>query len=320
MTKVLVTGGAGFIGSHLCDRLVHEGHDVVVLDDLSSGSFRNIAHLENRITFIHDSVLNLRAHTDTLEGVRRIYHLAALISGYDSLHRPDEYLDINLHGLLRIIEYGQRAPRTRIIFASSSTIYGNRPGQLCRESDHATPMTVYALSKYAGEHLLSIYSSMYGFDFVCLRLFNVYGPRQSTDHPYANVTCKFSAAAAYGEPIQLCGDGEQSRDFVFVEDVVRAFLLVSEESRERIYNVGTGLETKIVHLITELESLTGNRLTVTKVPPWPNDIRSIGADVTRLGMEFGFRPSVHVSEGLRRTVDWFRAQRQQVEHARIACQ
>ena len=226
MTKILVTGGAGFIGSHLCDHLVRQSHELVVVDDLSSGSFTNIAHLADRITFIHDSVINLRAHATVLQGITRIYHLAALISGYDSLHAPDDYIDVNLHGLLRVIEVAQQNRGTRIIFTSSSTIYGDRSNGICNELDGASPMTVYALSKYAAEHLLSIYSRLHGFAYVCLRLFNVYGPRQSPRHPYANVTCKFSAAAAYGAPIQLFGDGEQSRDFVFVDDVVRALLLV----------------------------------------------------------------------------------------------
>ena len=313
MAKILVTGGAGFIGSHLCDRLVGEGHQVIVLDDLSSGRLRNIRQLQGKVRFIHDSVLSLPAYADVLAGVTRVYHLAALISSYDSLRNPDEYLDVNLRGLLRVIELSQRAPEVRIIFASSSTVYGNQSGAFCRESDYLAPMTVYALSKCAGEHLLAMYSSMYGFSYVCLRLFNVYGSRQSPDHPYANVTCKFSAAAACGAPILLYGDGEQSRDFVFVDDVVRALLLVADASAERIYNVGTGTDTKINQLVTALESLAGSHLTVTKMPAWPNDIREIRADVARLQKEFGFRPSVNISEGLRRTVDWFRSEVQAVE-------
>ena len=308
MTKILVTGGAGFIGSHLCDHLVRDGHELVVVDDLSSGKLSNIAHLEDRITFIHDSVINLRVHADVLEGITRIYHLAALISGYDSLRTPDNYIDINLHGLLRVIELAQQNSGTRIIFTSSSTIYGNRSNALCQELDRAAPMTVYALSKYAAEHLLSIYSRVYGFSYVCLRLFNVYGPRQSPHHPYANVTCKFSAAAAYAAPIQLYGDGEQSRDFVFVDDVVRALLLVLDTSVERIYNVGTGTVTKINQLIDQLERLSGSRLAVMKMPPWPNDVRSSRADIARLQSEFGFHPSIGITDGLGRTVDWFRGQ------------
>src|ERR1022692_546538 len=215
MAKILVTGGAGFIGSHLCDHLVGAGHQVIVLDDLSSGKLRNIRQLQGKVRFIHDSVLNLPAYADVLAGVTRVYHLAGLISGYDSLRNPDEYLDVNLRGLLRVIELSKSASDIRIIFASSSTVYGNQLGasccesdiriifassstvygnQLgasCCESDYPAPMTVYALSKCVGEHLLDMYSSMYGFSYVCLRLFNVYGSRQSLDHPYANVTCKF---------------------------------------------------------------------------------------------------------------------------------
>jgi UDP-glucose 4-epimerase len=310
MTKILVTGGAGFIGSHLCDHLVRQSHELIVVDDLSSGNFSNIAHLADRITFINDSIINLRAHTTVLQGITRIYHLAALISGYDSLYTPDDYIDINLHGLLRVIEVAQQNRGTRIIFTSSSTIYGDRSTGVCSELDRASPMTVYALSKYAAEHLLSIYSRMYGFAYVCLRLFNVYGPRQSPRHPYANVTCKFSAAAAYGAPIQLYGDGEQSRDFVFVDDVVRALLLVLDTSVEHIYNVGTGTNTKINDLIAQLERLSGNHLSLMRMPPWPNDVRSSRADTARLQSEFGFNPSISIREGLGRTVDWFRGQRE----------
>jgi UDP-glucose 4-epimerase len=310
MAKILVTGGAGFIGSHLCDHLVRGGHELVVVDDLSSGILANIAHLRDRITFIQDSVINLRTHSAVLEGVTRIYHLAALISGHDSLHAPDDYIDVNLRGLLRVIELAQQNSGARIIFASSSTIYGNRPNGPCGELDSAAPMTVYALSKYAAEHLLYIYSRLNGLDYVCLRLFNVYGPRQSLNHPYANVTCKFSAAAAYSTPIRLYGDGEQSRDFVFVDDVVRALLLVLDTSIERIYNVGTGTATKINQLISQLESLSGSGLKLIKMPPWPNDVLSNRADITRLQNEFGFNPSISVTEGLGRTVDWFRKQPQ----------
>jgi UDP-glucose 4-epimerase len=166
---------------------------------------------------------------------------------------------------------------------------------------------MYALSKLTGEHTLRLYSELHGFDYVCLRLFNVYGPRQSPDHAYANVTCKFSYAAATGGGVRLYGDGEQSRDFVFVDDVVKALMLVSEPgSRHKIYNVGTGADASINTLLREAERLGGGKLAVEQHAAWANDIRVIRADVSRLEQEFGYRPEVKLADGLARTVEYFR--------------
>lgn len=312
--KVLVTGGAGFIGSHLCDRLIGGGTDVIVLDDFSSGARENIAHLGGRVRIIEDSLLNIAAHADALAGVTRIYHLAALISGYDSLNEPETYVDTNLVGMLRLIDVAKGLPGVRIMFASSSTVYGNNPAPVCSEASEANPLTMYALSKLTGEHTLRLYSELHGFDYVCLRLFNVYGPRQSPDHAYANVTCKFSYAAATGGSVRLYGDGEQSRDFVFVDDVVKAFMLVSEPgSRHKIYNVGTGADASIKTLLREAERIGGGALAVEQHAAWANDICVIRADVSRLEQEFGYRPEVKLTDGLARTVEFFR-ETQAVKH------
>lgn len=300
----LVTGGAGFIGSHLVDALLAEGHRAIVLDNFVSGHRSNLARAEG-LTVIEGDVGEIGRLAQEIGELHGIIHLAALISGYDSLAAPDDYVDVNVEGLLRVIEFASTRRVPRIVFASSSTVYGNQEGIGLTESTPPQPLTVYALTKLAGEHLLRLYSAMHGFTHCSLRLFNVYGPRQAPDHPYANVTCKFSHAAANGLPVKLYGDGRQSRDFVYVADVVRAFLAVLERSDQQMYNVGTGETARINDLIGELGGIAGRALEVEQCAPWPNDIRSIRADTSRFETEFGFRPQVPLSEGLRETVEFF---------------
>lgn len=304
----LVTGGAGFIGSHLTDALLANGHRVVALDNFVSGKRENITQVRGDLTVIEGDVRLIGGFADEIREVDAILHLAALISGYDSLETPEDYVDVNLGGLLRVIEFASERRVPRIVFASSSTVYGNQGASALNETTPPDPLTVYALTKLAGEHLLKLYGAMRGFSHCSLRLFNVYGPRQAPDHPYANVTCKFSHATANGLPVTLFGDGEQSRDFVYVDDVVRAFLAVLDGSREAIYNVGTGQGARINDLIAALGAISGRPLEVERHPPWPNDIRSIRADTARFTGEFGFHPEVALSDGLARTVDFFREQ------------
>jgi UDP-glucose 4-epimerase len=303
-----VTGGAGFIGSHLVDALVAAGHDVVVLDNFASGKQANLAGPSAEVAVIEGEVRSMIDHAPEIGEVDAIVHLAALISGYDSLSAPDDYVDVNVRGLLRVIDFAAARKVPRIVFASSSTVYGNQESIALTETTPPHPLTVYALTKLTGERLLDLYGRLHGFSHCSLRLFNVYGPRQAPDHPYANVTCKFSHAAANGLAVDLYGDGEQSRDFVYVADVVRAFMAVLERSAHAIYNVGTGETARINDLITALGDIGGRPLEVRRQAPWPNDIRSIKADTGRFAAEFGFRPQVPLSEGLARTVGFFREQ------------
>jgi UDP-glucose 4-epimerase len=303
-----VTGGAGFIGSHLVDALVAAGHDVVVLDNFASGKQANLAGPRAEVAVIEGEVRSMIDHAPEIGEVDAIVHLAALISGYDSLSAPDDYVDVNVRGLLRVIDFAAARKVPRIVFASSSTVYGNQESIALTETTPPHPLTVYALTKLTGERLLDMYGRLHGFSHCSLRLFNVYGPRQAPDHPYANVTCKFSHAAANGLAVDLYGDGEQSRDFVYVADVVRAFMAVLERSAHAIYNVGTGETARINDLITALGDIGGRPLEVRRQAPWPNDIRSIKADTGRFAAEFGFRPKVPLSEGLARTVGFFREQ------------
>lgn len=310
MARVLVTGGAGFIGSWLCERLVAAGDDVIVVDNLSSGSREYLAAVADKIAFIEADVRDLLDHADAFEGVTHIYHLAALISGYESLSTPDDYQDVNITGLQRVIDLAGRLPGVRVILASSSTVYGNQPEPVRHETTPPLPLTMYALTKLTGEHMLALYAPYHGFSHCSLRLFNVYGPRQSPNHPYANVTCKFAHAAATGQGVKRYGTGEQSRDFVYVDDVVDAFVAVRDAASLPIYNVGTGEEASINTLLEIVTEISGTAIPVEQCGPWPNDIRSIRASIGRIHGEFGFAPRVSLREGLARTVAYFVGQSQ----------
>lgn len=306
MSRILLTGGAGFIGSHLADALLDDGHDIVILDNFSSGNRSNLAGISDKADLVEGDVRNLGDFASAIGPVDIIIHLAALISGYDSLADPDAYVSANITGLQRVIDFGVLTGKPRILFASSSTVYGNQGQIPLHEEVRPDPLSVYAMTKLAGEHLLRMYGTMHDFSHCSLRLFNVYGPRQAVDHPYANVTCKFAHAAANGLPVKLFGDGNQSRDFIFVADVVRAFRAVLHESKRQIYNVGTGASASINELIEALGSIGGAPLRVEQYDDWPNDIRSIRADPARFEQDFGFRPVIEIDVGLRQTVEYFR--------------
>lgn len=301
-----MTGGAGFIGSHLCDALVDGGHQIVVLDDFSSGKRANLEQLGNAIEVV-DGDLSAASLSRTGTGFDAVIHLAALISGHDSLLEPDAYCAANISGLLRVIEFVHGHAIPRVIFASSSTVYGNSDADDLSEEDVPAPITVYASNKLTGEHLLAMYGAMHGFSHTSLRFFNVYGPRQATDHPYANVTCKFASAAANRHPIALYGDGDQSRDFVYIDDVVQSLMLVLQPTPSAVYNIGTGAQTSINGLIEILERTSGHRFTIDRRGPWSNDIRRISADLARARRELGYDPKIDIATGLARTVAFFSA-------------
>jgi UDP-glucose 4-epimerase len=307
MTTALITGGAGFIGSHLADRLLSEGYRVVVLDDLSTGRLANLAD-HPRLTVIRDDVANVQKHRSALTDVTLIYHLAARISGHDSMVQPDEYMQTNLNGTLRVLELCAQLDRPRVVFASSSTVYGDGASSGARhELEVPQPLTVYAMTKIAGEQLVRAYAGVHHYSHVSLRLFNVYGPRQNPDHPYANVTCKWAYAAAKKLPIKLFGDGLQTRDFVFIDDVVQAFLQARSAPPSSLFNVGTGTNHSIVRLMQLLEAIAARSFEVERLPPWNNDIRDIRADCSKLREATGFAPLTSIEDGLRKTYEWFLA-------------
>lgn len=305
MARALVTGGAGFIGAHLVARLVERGLDVVVLDDLSWGTQSKVDGLKG-VTFVKGDIRQLAQLSPTLGSFTHVFHLAALISAYQSLEEPDAYFDTNVNGLLRVLELCGQSQQPRLVFASTSGVYGNSDNSLKSEADLPRPTTVYAATKLAGEHLLAMYRARLGFDDVALRFFNVYGPGQSTKHPYANVTCRFSHAAAHGGTVQLFGDGSVTRDFIYIDDVVEAVLAAAfQKTARRVYNVGTGRAASIAELLAIVQRLAPKPITIERHPAWPNDIQNICADMSLLESELGFRARVGFEQGLRQTIDYF---------------
>lgn len=306
VSRALVTGGAGFIGSHLVRRLVKQGFEVVVVDDLSWGRRENAADLTG-VRFIEANVLDLERALDDAAGITHVFHLAALISAFESLEKPDLYLKTNVQGLLRVIELCRRLDAPRLVFASTSGVYGNTADVEKRELNLPSPATVYASTKLTGEQLLDMYQRRAGYEHVALRFFNVFGPGQSPRHPYANVTCRFSRAAALGEGVDLFGDGAQTRDFVFIDDVIDAIMAVAlGPVRERVYNVGTGREASIAELLDAVQRLAGTRIEVKHREAWPNDIRRIRADISKIQRDFAYEPRVPLEDGLTRTIEFFR--------------
>jgi UDP-glucose 4-epimerase len=308
MSKILVTGGAGFIGSHLVERLVPSGHEVTVVDDFSYGVREYLAGCP-QVRILTANVLDLPKLAPELAGVEVIFHLAALISSQDSLREPERYFETNVTGTLRVIETAGAIGARRVVLASSSTVYGNSAEPVKREDMLPQPITVYALSKLASEHLLALYAPLKGYSHVALRLFNVYGPRQSPDHPYANVTCKLAHAASHGQNIDVYGDGQQSRDFVYVDDVVSAFVAVAMHSERSVYNVGSGVSRSINELVDAVQRVSGVPLKRRDLPPWPNDIRMIRADTQHIARDHGFKTAITLEEGLLRSVEYFRQKR-----------
>ena len=235
MSTYLITGGAGFIGSHLAEDLLAGGGRVRILDNLSSGHLENLAPLRDRIEFIHGDIRNPADLTAAMHGVRYVFHEAALVSVFDSIARPQDNHDINITGTLNVLQAAKNAGVQRLLFASSAAVYGNNPQLPKRESMSPEPESPYAIAKITGEYYLRVFSSLYGLETVILRYFNVYGPRQDPCSVYSGVISKFANTLANDQSPTIFGDGGQTRDFVFVHDFfVRVIEL--ETLAEIMYN------------------------------------------------------------------------------------
>lgn len=301
---VAVTGGAGFIGSHLVDALVERGAKVTVLDDLSTGFERNLGSVRPRIRFLKGDIRDVAACQDAVSGARYVFHLAARGSVPRSMADPVPTIDINIKGTASVFTACRDAKVPAVVYASSSSVYGDSTTLPKREGEEGRPLSPYALSKSVDEQLADVFSRCYGMKILGLRYFNVFGPRQDPNGPYAAVVPRFFAAVRRGEAPVIYGDGQQSRDFTFVSDVVQANLLAAgapDEAWGRAYNVAPGGGSTVTALATAVILACGGGPPPVHVAPRPGDILHSCADPSAAASAFGFQAEVSFDEGIRRT-------------------
>lgn len=307
--RALVTGGAGFIGSHLVDGLLEAGWQVRVLDDFSSGREANLAAARDRIELLREDLSEPSAAERAVEGVEVVFHQGAVPSVPRSVEEPVRTNRVNVDGTLNILEASRRAGVRRVVFAASSSAYGDTEVLPKVETMPADPLSPYALQKYAGEVYCRLYHRLYGLETVALRYFNIFGPRQDPASTYAAVVPRFAVACLRGEAPSIHGDGEQSRDFTFVGDAVRANLLAADAPKApgHVCNVAGGRRVTLNELLATIQGIVGSRVTPHHGPARAGDVRHSLADVGRARVLLDWEPSVSLEEGLARTVESLRA-------------
>lgn len=311
MTKLyLVTGGAGFIGSHIVERLVREGHKVRVIDNLSTGNKENIEPFLEEIEFIEGDIRDLELVREAMEGVDYVLHQAAVPSVPRSVKDPLTTNSANVEGTLNILIAARDTGVKRVVYASSSSAYGDAPILPKHEEMKPEPRSPYAVSKLAGELYCQAFYHVYGLETVVLRYFNVFGPRQDPESQYAAVVPKFITALLRGEPTTIFGDGEQSRDFTYIENVVEANLLAAKapDVAGEVFNIACGERITVNELTRLLAEIAGANpeLKPEYAPRRPGDVRHSLADISKAGRLLGYEGKVSASEGLRQTVEWYR--------------
>ena len=303
-TRCIVTGGAGFIGSHLCEKLLSEGHEVICLDDLSGTTFENIRHIYNKKGFLF-----IKGDIRDKELIRSIkadivFHLAAQISVDKSIVEPEDTISRNILGTLNVLEVA-RMNNQRVIYASSCEIYGTAqrvPQDLRHPTDPTSP---YALSKLAADKLCQVYSEIYGMPITVLRCFNVFGPRQSTTS-YGAVISIFAKRVMNGMPPIIHGTGEQTRDYSYIDDIIDAYIRAMDKEKDGPFNIGSGNEVKIKALAEKVIKFCGNDMKPVYDDPRPNDIMRSQCDNSVSKTELGWSPTIPFDEGLKRYIKWLK--------------
>ena len=305
--RYLVTGGAGFIGSNTVDELVRRGHNVVVLDDLSSGKVQNLSGATGKIELLQHSITDLDKLREACRGVDYVLHLGARTSVPRSVKNPLETNCINVDGTLNVLVAARDAKVKRVVFAGSSAVYGETPTLPKSEGMPPAPISPYGVSKFAGEIYGQVFQRCYGLEFVSLRYFNVFGPRQDPGSAYSGVLSLFNQAVLDGTQPVVYGDGEHSRDFTYVGNVVEANLLACEAKRAAglAINIGTGSRYTLNQTLALLEKITGRPAKAKYAPPREGDIRDSQADIARARDVLGYNPRFGFEEGLKHTWDWF---------------
>ena len=302
MAHCLVTGGAGFIGSHLIDALLATGQQVRVLDDLSTGNLANLPL--DRVELMRGSVADPDAVQKAVAGCEVVYHLAAVASVTKSVETPVASHEVCATGTLRVLDAARKLGVRRVVYAASSSAYGDQPGDSRSEDDALIPLSPYAAAKLAGEHYCTAFTSVYGLETVRLRFFNVFGTRQDAKSPYSGVIAIFSDLMKKGQTPTIFGDGRQARDFVYVADVVQALRLAADSPKAvgRVYNIGSGKSTNLLDLVKYLNEILGTKIHALHQPPRAGDVRNSQATIRRACEELGYDPVVSFRDGLARTV------------------
>lgn len=310
--KALVTGGAGFIGSHIAQAVCRRGGKVIVLDNLSLGSLKNLEWKQpgDSVEFVQGDIRDTALVKKLLPGCEVVFNEAALPSVPLSVEQPAETNAQNLDAALQLLIAARDAKVRRLVFASSSAIYGDSEISPKREDLAPCPLSPYALQKYGAERYGQMFYQLYGFEAVSLRYFNVFGPRQSFNSPYSGVIAKFCTVLLQGQAPLIFGDGLQSRDFIYIDNVVHANLLAAEAPAEKaagkVFNVAGGQSINLLQLLQELNQLTGQSLTPQFQPARTGDVRSSLADISRIQADLNYQVKVSWQQGLRHTLDFYR--------------
>jgi UDP-glucose 4-epimerase len=313
MDKYLVTGGAGFVGSHIAGELVRKGHSVRIIDNFSTGKRENISSFLEEIELVEADIREFKACRKVVEGMDFILHQAALTSVPRSIEDPLLTNEINITGTLNLLLASRDAKVQRLVFASSAAVYGEDPRLPKTEDMEGLPISPYALSKRVGELYCRLFSQLYGLSTVGLRYFNIFGPRQDPFSQYASVIPNFIGKMLKEEKPAVFGDGEQSRDFLYVSNVVEANILASKASgvSGEVFNIAGGEKTTVNSLVEELNKVLGKEIKPSYDNPRPGDIKHSYADISKTRKMLKYEPTVSFSEGLSETVRWYREGKRQ---------
>lgn len=304
----LVTGGAGFIGSHIVERLLADGEKVRILDNFSTGKQANIAPFGSRVEVVEGDLRDPDALARAVRGCEVVYQQAALRSVPRSIDDPLANNEVNVTAILRLLVAAKQAGVRRVVYASSSSVYGDDPTLPKVETQTPRPISPYAASKIMGEYYCRIYSQLYGIETVSLRYFNVFGPRQDPESKYAAVIPRFITAALAGEPAEVHGDGLQSRDFSYVDNVVSANLLAGRAPgvSGEAFNIACGARYSLLDVLDAIEKGLGRKVERRHEESRAGDVKHTLADISKARSMLGYEPLVDFEDGMRRTVDWFR--------------
>lgn len=309
MAKYLVTGGAGFIGSHIATALANRGDHVRVLDNLTTGCRENLAHLDGQVELVEGDLLDRSVVEQAVDGVEVVFHQAALASVPRSVEKP---LDTNaacVTGTVEVLDAARHAGVRRVVYAGSSSVYGNQPSMLKRESDLPALLSPYAAAKLAGEHYCQAFTATYGLETVVIRYFNVFGPRQDPESEYSAVIPLFVTAMLAGRRPTIFGDGHQSRDFTFIDNVVQGNLAAAEveDAVGRVFNVACGQQFSLLDLIATINRVLGTSIKPEFAEPRAGDVRESLADISAARQVLGYSPAVDFDAGLRRSIEYYRS-------------